>query len=168
MPITFHCNHCGKKIEAQDSAGGKWGKCPACGNRLYVPAPVEDDELKLAPVDEIDEATRKRLIAETYQLTQDILQERESPDSRGGEPGVSVPQLSDEELTQIIVRYLRLMADGELDQADDVGRVIVPFGKRALKILDRVALSDLPEQDLASIPPQILSGLIRTLRGRIG
>ncbi|MHC4658446.1 MAG: hypothetical protein ACYS83_04615 [Planctomycetota bacterium] len=32
MPITFHCEHCGKKIEAQDSAGGKWGKCPACHN----------------------------------------------------------------------------------------------------------------------------------------
>ena len=71
-------------------------------------------------------------------------------------------------MTQIIVRYLRLMADGELDQADDVGRVLVSFGKRALKILDRVALSDLPERDLANIPPQILSGLIRTLRGRIG
>ena len=157
MPITFHCSHCGKRIEAQDSAGGKWGKCPVCGNRLYVPAPVEDEELKLAPVDEIDEATRKRLIAETYQLTQDILQERDTPDG-GGEPGVSVPQLSDEEL----------MADGELDQADDVGRVIVPFGKRALKILDRLALSDMPKQDLANIPPQILSGLIRTLRGKIG
>jgi hypothetical protein len=128
---------------------------------------VEDDELKLAPVDETDEATRKRLIAETYQLTQDILQEREAPDG-GGEPGISVPQLSDEELTQTIVRYLRLMADGELDQADDVGRTIAPFGKRALRILDRVALSDMPEQDLASIPPQILSGLIRTLRGKIG
>jgi DNA-directed RNA polymerase subunit RPC12/RpoP len=37
MAITFHCGHCGKKIEAPDSAGGKWGKCPSCHNKVYVP-----------------------------------------------------------------------------------------------------------------------------------
>ena len=51
MAITFHCEHCGKKIEAPNSAGGKWGKCPACHNKLYVPDLYPDEELKLAPID---------------------------------------------------------------------------------------------------------------------
>jgi DNA-directed RNA polymerase subunit RPC12/RpoP len=148
MSITFHCDHCGKKIEAHDSAGGKWGKCPACGNKLYVPAPLEDDALKLAPVDESEEARRKRLMAESYQITQDILQERETPDGPGTvppEPAVSVAPLSDDELTQTIVHYLRLMADGELDRADDTADLIVPFGRRALEIVERISVSDMPE-----------------------
>ena len=64
MAITFHCDYCGKKIEAADSAGGKWGKCPACHNKLYVPALEPDDALKLAPVDETDLEREKRLLAE--------------------------------------------------------------------------------------------------------
>ncbi|MCX5636391.1 MAG: hypothetical protein NTX52_01690, partial [Planctomycetota bacterium] len=62
MAIIFHCNHCGKKIEAADSAGGKWGKCPACHSKLYVPRPEPDEELKLAPIDETEEEKRKRLM----------------------------------------------------------------------------------------------------------
>ena len=80
MAIVFHCDHCGKKVEAQDSAGGKWGKCPACHNKIYVPAPHAGEELKLAPVDESEEEREKRLMAETHQLTQDILLEREVPE----------------------------------------------------------------------------------------
>ena len=38
MGITFHCEYCGKKIQAPNEAGGKWGKCPACSHKLYVPA----------------------------------------------------------------------------------------------------------------------------------
>ena len=41
MPIKFQCSLCGKKIEAPDSAGGKWGKCPGCHNKVYVPQPVD-------------------------------------------------------------------------------------------------------------------------------
>jgi len=84
MAITFHCDHCGKEIRAADSAGGKWGKCPSCHNKLYVPNLNIGDELTLAPVDETDEQREKRLMAETHQLAQDILQEREAPEEREG------------------------------------------------------------------------------------
>ncbi|MHC4752575.1 MAG: hypothetical protein ACYTFW_22230 [Planctomycetota bacterium] len=57
MAIIFHCDHCGKKIEAADTAGGKWGKCPACHNKLYVPRPDSGEELKLAPLNETDQHT---------------------------------------------------------------------------------------------------------------
>ncbi|MHC4573086.1 MAG: TFIIB-type zinc ribbon-containing protein [Planctomycetota bacterium] len=167
MPITFHCDHCGKKIEAQDGAGGKWGKCPACNNRIYIPDFTADEDLKLAPVDTSEEAKRRQLMAETYRITQDILQEREIPDDHTG-PAVSTPQTSDEELTGTIVAYLRQMADGELNEARETADLIIPFGGRAVEILDRIAVSEMPEPELAGIPSQVLAGLIRQLRARIG
>ncbi|HUW17907.1 MAG TPA: hypothetical protein VMW16_01235 [Sedimentisphaerales bacterium] len=167
MAIVFHCDYCGKKIEAQDSAGGKWGNCPACHNRLYVPDMTIDEDLKLAPIDETDEERRKRLLAETYKITQDILREKDVPNDLAG-PVTSPPLRSDEQLTETIVAYLRQMADGELDRAGETATLIVPFGRRATEILDRIALSDMPEPELADVPPQVLSGLIRNLRAQIG
>ena len=166
MAITFHCNHCGKKVEAQDSAAGKWAKCPACNNKIYVPDLKADDELKLAPIDESEEERKKRLMAETHQLTQDILQEREIPEAAAGLGGPA-PEISDKELTKNIILYLRQMADGELDGAQKTADSIAPYGAQAVKILDEIALSEMPEPELADIPQQVLSGLIRNLRTRI-
>ena len=162
MAIVFQCEHCGKKIKAPDSAGGKWRKCPRCHNELYVPAPDSDEELKLSPVDEESEAERTELMAETYQLTQDILLEREAPNAAG-----SALEISDKELTKRIITYLRRMADGKLDEAQKTADTIVVCGPRAVEIIDRIALSEIPEPELADVPPQVLSGLIRNLRARI-
>ena len=166
MPITFHCEHCGKKIEAPDSAGGKWSKCPACHNKLYVPNMGSDEELKLAPIDEGDEAKRKRLMAESNKLIQDIMLETETPN---GLAGTATPAsgISDKELTKNIITYLRQTADGELEQAERIADLIVSCGDITLKILDRIALSEMPEPELSDISQQVLSGLIRNLRMRI-
>jgi len=166
MAIIFHCDHCGKKIEAPDNAGGKWGKCPACHNRLYVPSPDSDEELKLAPIDESEEERKKRLMAETYKLTQDILQEREVPN----EPTEVVEPISgmgERELTKNIIMYLRQMADDELHEAQRTVGLIARHGPHAVKILERMALSEIPEPELMDIPRQVLSALIRTLRTEI-
>jgi hypothetical protein len=166
MAITFHCEHCGKKIEAPDSAGGKWGKCPACHNKLYVPGSDSDEELKLAPIDESDQAKQRELMAETYKLTQDILLERETPNELA-EVATPASAIGDKELTKNIVAYLRQMADGNLNQAERIANSIVSSGDKALKILDGIALSEIPEPKLADIPQQVLSSLIRTLRNKI-
>ncbi len=166
MAITFHCEHCEKKIEAPDSAGGKWGKCPACHNKLYVPGLNSDEELKLAPIDESDQAKQRELMAETYKLTQDILLERETPNELA-EVATPASAISDKELTKNIVAYLRQMADGNLNQAERIANSIVSSGDKALKILDGIALSEIPEPQLADIPQQVLSGLIKTLRNKI-
>lgn len=166
MAITFHCDHCGKKIEAAASAAGKWGKCPSCHNRLYVPKLDPDDDLKLAPIDETEEEKRRRLMTETYQLTQDILQERDIPNSP---PEFAAPlsKITEKELTKNIIVYLRQMADGELDEAQRTADLIAPYGRRALEILDRIALTEMPEPELADVPPHVLSGFIRNLRTRL-
>jgi len=171
MSIIFSCEHCGKKIKSPDEAAGKWGKCPACHNKIFVPKPndeEEEGELKLAPVDETEIEKQKRLLAETYKLTQDIMSERQVPGEPAGKPDVSASETDDERLMTDIVTYLRQMADGELDEAEKIAKRIISSGDRALKILNDIAYSEIPEPELADIPKQVLSGLIRTLRDRIG
>jgi hypothetical protein len=169
MSITFHCEHCGKKIEAPDNAGGKWGKCPGCKNKVYVPSKEPEDELKLAPLDSDDERRQKELFDETVRLRQDILSETEAPEEGAvakkepAKPGT----LSDAELMTIIIAYLRQMADGELEEAERTAQSIVTQGSSAVRILERIALSEIPEPELADIPQQVLSGLIKKLRGQL-
>ncbi len=175
MTIAFHCEHCGKKIKVPDSTGGKWGKCPACHNKLHVPSLDSDEELKLAPIDEDDitkqkqlaaEAHKLHLMAETYTLTDDNLPERENQ-GEPAEAAMPASQISDKELTKNIITYLRQMADGELDGAQTTADMIVPSSTRAVKIIDKMALSEMPEPELADIPQHVLSSLIRNLRTRI-
>ncbi|MCX5646636.1 MAG: hypothetical protein NTZ17_18440 [Phycisphaerae bacterium] len=166
MAIKLHCNACGKKIEAPDSAGGKWGKCPACHTKLYVPLPpTEDDELKLAPIDETEEQKKKQLMQETFRLTQHILEEKGAPEA----PGTvgPVPEINKEMLTNHIIRYLRQMANGDLDTAQRTADLIVPHRRKASTILEQLTKSYPPDPELEDIPPQVLSGLIRNLRTRI-
>ena len=167
MAIVFHCEYCRKKIEAADTAGGKWGKCPSCHNKLYVPSQDIGVELKLAPINETDVEREHRLMAETYKLTQDILREREIPDGPVS-PAGAVYEMGDRELTQNIITYLRQIVNGELEEADMTAALIAPSGNRAVAIIDRIALSEIPEPGLADIPPQVLAGTIRTLREKIG
>ncbi|MGD0077594.1 MAG: hypothetical protein ABSB91_03085 [Sedimentisphaerales bacterium] len=170
MSITFHCEHCGKKIEAPDAAGGKWGKCPGCKNKVYVPSKEAEDELKLAPLDTEDERRQRALYAETVRLRQEILNETEVPEegaqpkkeSNAPKPGV----LSDAELEVDIIAYLRQMADGDLEEAEQTAKTLIPSGNRAVKILERIALSEIPEPEIADIPQNVLAGLIKSLRGR--
>ncbi len=165
MSIKFHCEHCGKKIDAPDSAGGKWGKCPACHNRVYVPQMEAEEELKLAPIDETEEERQKRLLAETFQLTQSILQEKDVPE---GDPLSSPAQeISDEKMTEAIVRYLRQMVDGDLETAQRTAETIASDRRKAREILGQMATGDPPDAELADVPPQVLSGLIRNLRTRL-
>lgn len=175
MAITFHCDCCGKKIEAKEDAAGKWGKCPACHNRIYVPNLEVENDLKLAPMDEEAERRKQQLKAETFMLEQEILSERATPETgkdEGPPPATGFAGLSDDAVDEdavydIIVKYLRQMADGNLDDAAETLKSIKSAGETSVKLLDRIALADIPEAELADVPPQVLAGLIRTLRSKI-
>lgn len=172
MAIIFHCDYCGKKIEAPDGAGGKWGKCPSCHNKLYVPAPEVDEEIKLAPIDLTAEEKEKQLMDETFQLTQEILKEKDIP------PGAADPdepnettgagfEMSQVELKQYIIKYLRLMADSELYEAQKIAARIKSHGARVMKILEQMTDGDISEPELAGISHLVLSGLIKSLKSEI-
>jgi DNA-directed RNA polymerase subunit RPC12/RpoP len=169
MAISFNCQNCGKKIDAPDHADGRWGKCPACHKRVYVPSLEAAEDLKLAPVDQSDLVEQKQLMAETRMIEQEILSETEHPDTpaEARPSGAPAAALGDKDLTKNIIVYLRHMVNGDLEQAETISKSIVPYGQKALEILDRIALSEIPEPDLADIPQQVLSGLIRTLRSKI-
>jgi len=167
MPIKLHCDHCGKEIKAPDDAGGKWGKCPACHNKVYVPLPAtDDDELKVAPLDEGEVQKQRQLMAETFRLTQDILEEQIAAEAAAA-PGTPAAEISEQQLTEYIVRYLRQMVDGRLDEAKRTADRIVPHRRKAVVILEQFAKSDAPDPELEDIPKQVLSGFIRNLRTRI-
>jgi hypothetical protein len=175
MSITFHCDYCNKKIEANENAAGKWGRCPSCHNKIYVPNLNVEDDLKLAPVDEEAEKRKRRLMDETFQLEQTILSERAMPAETNNnetppEPTTAarVENIVDEDaLYDTIVKYLRQMADGELEEANSTLISIQSAPETSLKLLDRIALANIPEAELSDIPPQILSGLIRSMRSQI-
>jgi DNA-directed RNA polymerase subunit RPC12/RpoP len=165
MSIKFHCERCGKKIEASEAAAGKWGKCPGCHSRIFVPElEAEDGELTLAPVDETEEERQRRLMAETYELTRNILQERAVPEGPAGE---TTEGLSDEEVAETVIRYLRQMADGDLDGAQRTAEVIALHRAKAKEALDDISKCEFPDPELSDIPAQVLSGLIRNLRARV-
>ncbi len=166
MSIKFSCEHCGKMIEAGDNVAGKWRKCPSCHNKLRIPDLSSDEELKLVPIDENEELRKKKLLAETFQLEQAILKVREES-TETAENTTQIFEISERQLTINIITYLRQMADGKLDEAQEIETSLASRGSVAIKILDEIALSEIPEPELANIPPQILSGLIRTLRTQI-
>lgn len=181
MSISFQCEHCGKKIEAPDNVGGKWGKCPGCHNRVYVPAQhleeQADDELRLAPLDNEDERRQQEMFAETIRLSKDILSETSAPEEAApaeGQPEKPARRsasravaLSDTELATSVIGYLRQMADGELEEAERAAEVVISGGSKSVRILERIAVSKTPEPELADIPRNVLAGLIKNLRSRI-
>jgi hypothetical protein len=111
-------------------------------------------------------------MAETYKLTHDILQERIVPES-GAE--ITEPDdtaelvfgMSDTELTKYIIKYLRQMADGELAEAQRIEALIEPHRAQAVGILDKIAQGEMQEPELADVPQQVISSLVRTLRSEI-
>ncbi|MFC1760884.1 hypothetical protein ACFL6U_02260 [Planctomycetota bacterium] len=179
MAIVFHCEHCNKKIEAPDNIGGKRGKCPSCHNRVYVPAPVteDDEELRLAPLDDEAEKQRQKLAAAALNLTEQLMKEKIAPEISSDEvpPAdvaglgfIQMPTVDDNTLTKTIVQHLHLMAEGELDEAEKLVTVIGSQPKQANLILEQIGLNQIADPKLAGIPPQVLAGLIRQLRSQIG
>ncbi|TFG45860.1 MAG: hypothetical protein E4H40_07830 [Candidatus Brocadiia bacterium] len=176
MAIIFHCDYCGKKIEAGDNAGGKWGKCPKCHNKVYVPDLniADGEELKLSPVDEKEILRKKQLMMETFQVEQDILsqkaipqEESSSAEDTSNPDDIYLPKTAENDMTTNIIVCLRQMADGELENAEATMQLILPFGDKAVAVLDKIALNEMPEPELADIPPQVLSGMIRNLRTQL-
>ena len=164
MSIILHCHHCGKKISAPDGTGGKYGKCPACHNEVYIPDLDKEEELTLAPMDEDERKQKEKLMNQTHELTQDILRQRQMPDV----PGDSSGEISDKELRKRIILYLRLMGDGELNLAQETAEKIIPYRALAKNILDSIAVNEMPEPELADIPREVLTEFIKNFVHRMG
>lgn len=162
MTISFRCESCKKKVKAPDEAGGKWGSCPYCKHRLFIPRAKTDDEpeLKLAPVDESELSHIDDLMKETHSLTQKILHE-DSVIDEGVEDTAAAKAVGEKELTKQCIIYLRQMADGDLMEAETTLAALKGSRKTAQRIFTAMSRSERPEPELQDVPDSIMQGLIR-------
>jgi hypothetical protein len=164
MSILLHCECCKKKITAPNDAGGKWGKCPYCNHKCYIPLPAKDgEEIKLAPIDENEETQYKQMMRETYHVTETLLQQVEEPPEPGQEA-----KIDEKTLTVRIISYLGLVAKSSFDEAQAVENKILPYRRQAKRILEGMLKADKPEPELANIPEKLLAGFIRNMLARMG
>ena len=168
MSISLHCESCKKKIKAPDEAGGKWGNCPHCKHRNYIPLPKSDDEpeLRLMPLDEDEETKRERLLRETKNLTKEILTHSSLPEEETASPA-HAHTANEKEIIKQCILYLRQMADGELGSAEYTFSQLKKNKKAALRILASMARAEQPEPELADLPTGILQGLIRDISTKL-
>ncbi|MDH4203246.1 MAG: hypothetical protein OEV87_10175 [Phycisphaerae bacterium] len=168
MSISLHCESCKKKIKAPDAAGGKWGHCPHCKHRNYIPLPKPDDEpeLRLVPLDESEETQMERLMRETKNLTKEILTQSSLPDEDSDSASGS-RTASEKEIIKQCILYLRQMADGELGAAEYTFSLLKKNKKPALRIMASMARAEQPEPELADLPFGILQGLIRDVSNKL-
>jgi len=165
MPITFRCEHCGKKVEAPDSAGGKRGRCPYCKQSNYIPAPVDEDEIiPLAP--EEDDQTQRSAEAEAEDLRR---QERELLAEMGGADATVVPldqrdNLKPEDLHHLVVNYCLDLADSRLERAETHVRQLKKVRRMAVEAVNDFLSGKVKEPVLEKVPPKLLEGFLRQLR----
>jgi hypothetical protein len=168
MSINLHCESCKKKIKAPDATGGKWGQCPYCNHRCYIPLPKSDDEpeLVLQPLDESEKTQMDKLMRETKDLTKQILSQSDLPEEASSPTG-SVRTANEKEIIKICILYLRQMADGELGAAEHTFPKLKKNKKPVLRVLASMARAEQPEPELADLPPTVLQGLIRDVSTKL-
>lgn len=165
MSISFHCESCKKKINAPDNAGGKWGICPFCNHRCYVPLPAaeeEEEELKLAPVDENEEKQYEQMMKETHNITQSLLHEKSEPEDND-----TPKNANGKDASGLVIKYLRLMADGSLDEARKAAEQIMVNKAAARTAFESLLKQKIPVAQLQDIPQKVLEGFIKTMLAKI-
>lgn len=171
MSIEFHCNHCGSLVKTAKEHAGKFGKCPHCHQNIYIPTPSEELEpLRLAPVDDADERERKRLLAETAELTRKLRAEKEGPPPEVARAPLPEP-LGDvrlpSDMETLVTEYALCMANGDLKEAEELASEIRKDLKRADEYIQRLTMDELPPTRLAHIPRALLLGFLKQLhKGR--
>jgi len=164
MSISFHCESCKKRIKAPDNAGGKWGNCPFCNHRCYIPLPKapDEEELTLAPVDPAEQTQMDALIQETKMLTQSLLSmEMDLPEEKESDAHSNNRTAQEKEIIKKCIIYLRQMADTELKEAEHTFSKLKKEKKVAIRVLSAMARAERPEPELADLPEAIVRGLIR-------
>ena len=114
-------------------------------------------------VDDLEEDQYKTMMRETYNTSKNILHETASDDD---DDDRNAP-ISEREVLKSIIMYLRMMADGRLDQAEKMAAKIKPHSRAAKDLLKRMARTDRPEPELEDIPPKLLLAFMKNLAAAI-
>jgi DNA-directed RNA polymerase subunit RPC12/RpoP len=175
MAIEFHCEHCTQPVKAPDDAAGRPGKCPHCGNTVYIPLPAgaDEGEIPLAPLDADDERRRQEAVREAAAVQFQLLHERAMPGEPGArksprtEPPPSVTVPLTKELNRLVVKYVEAMAGGRLEEAQKLVSSLTPSRLHAFSILDGMATENLSAYGLPALPRPVLLGFLKQLRSKL-
>lgn len=160
MSISITCEKCNKKIKAPDEAGGKYGSCPHCKNKCYIPLPLRDgeEELKLAP---LEEDNYEEMMAQTHSLTENILHETAVPDDAIDDNNDGV--ISEKEVLKYVIMYVRQMVAGQLDQAEKTSSMLSAHSYATKDMVKRMMRAGASEPELADIAPGLLNAMLKQL-----
>lgn len=169
MSIVFQCEHCHKEVRAPDSAGGRRGRCPYCGQSSYIPAPVsEEDLLPLAPVDEAAEAQRRREVEQALEAERALLAESGSSVEPGGEANQPAKAAGPEQLYHYVVNYVLDMSKGQLERAATHVAKLRTFGWTAHEAVSDFQHGKAQEEILKSLPTRVVTGYLSQLKSELG
>ncbi len=175
MSIEFNCPACEKSIRAPDTAGGKYGKCPFCEVKVYIPAPpsADEEEIGLAPIDEDEERREKELIRESvrYAAAFDKDPDKlppEGAEGRGGGARRSEPVPGEViEVADEVEAFVVAMRDSKLQDAERVLARLKRAGARAKDYVEGLMLDPTPPP-IGNVPKPLLMGFLKSLLGRLG
>jgi len=152
-------------VKAPDSAAGKRGKCPHCGQSSYIPAPVADEDLiPLAPVDEAEEQARRREIESLLAVDRRLLRET------GGGPDVPLEHkedLSSADLHHFVVNYCMDVFNGNLERAQLYVRKMKMLKYTAIEAVEDFQTKKTHEAVLDAIPSRVLEGFLKDLKDKL-
>jgi phage FluMu protein Com len=164
MAITFRCEHCGMKVEAPDSAGGKRGKCPYCKQSNYIPSPVSDqDVLELAGEDEQEEKRRREEEQARRAHERDLVAEMDRDDS-APIPLDHRPDLKAEDVHHLVVNYCLDLANRQLPRAETHLKEMRKVKRTATEAVNDFLTGKVSEPALKSIPPKLLEAFLHKLQ----
>lgn len=169
MSIELHCPKCSKLIRAPENAGGKHGKCPYCGNTVYVPLPPdESEEIGLAPIDDDAERQAEELRRESARYAA-LLDQGDGglPDDqpKGGRrtserPGEVV------DMPEEVQKFVVAMHGSNLEEAEAAAIRLGRAGQRAKDYVEGLTLDEVPPS-FASVPPPLAKGFLKALLNRL-
>jgi len=174
MSIDLHCPQCAKLIRAPDDAGGRFGKCPYCERKVYIPTPPEQiEDIPLAPVDEEEERRAEELRREAMELAATVahdkttIAEGDGPSKASG-GAVRRPEVPGEvvDIGDEVERFVLAMRDSKLDQAERAVATLKRAGQRAKDHVEGLFLDEMPPQ-YEKVPPPLAKGFLKTLLGRL-
>lgn len=168
MAIEFHCDHCGMLVRTSEENAGKRGKCPGCGQSVYIPTPSEMIEpLDLAPLDPEAEAEKQRLYDEGRKVAEQLRSDKtevppETSQSSFPEPVADARLAIDVEA--LVIEYALAMSEGRLAEAEEYARDIRANMDEADDVIQRITADDIPPRRLKNIPHPVLVGFLRQLQ----
>lgn len=175
MSIEFNCPSCEKSIRAPDTAGGRYGKCPFCEVKVYIPsAPTDEGEIGLAPVDEDEERRERELIRESvrYAAAFDKESDKLPPEGAGGRASAGPRREAEPapgeviEVGDEVEAFVVAMRDSKLQDAERVLNRLKKAGARAKDYVEGLMLDPTPPP-IGNVPKPLLHGFLKSLLSRL-